>query len=276
MVKRIVSAAIAAGVSRQAYDALTAVGRAERWQRMNHRGEAVTLAQGPAVSAGSLAGVATAPGLSVPVRIASGVAIGGAAALGMLDDLTGATDVKGLRGHLGALRRGEVTTGTIKLLGLGATGLVAGAMARRGRGGVVDAVLAGAVVAGSANLANLFDLRPGRATKVFVAASGAPLLAGGIGGAVVAGPVAAATALLPQDLSEQSMLGDTGANALGAAWGVSMAASLRRPALAATVLGLVGLTVASERVSFSDVIEQTPVLRALDDWGRRPSLHEEA
>jgi len=276
VLKRIVSAAIAAGVSRRAYDALTAGERAARWQRTNHRGDVVTLAQGPAVSLGSLAGVATAPGLPGSVRLASGFAIGGAAALGMVDDLAGATEVKGLRGHLGALRRGEVTTGTIKLVGLGATGLVAGAMARRGRGGVVDAVLSGAVIAGSANLANLFDLRPGRATKVFVAASAVPLLTTGVGGAVVTGPVAAATALLPQDLAEQSMLGDTGANALGAAWGVCVAASLRRPALAATLLGLVGLTVVSERVSFSDVIERTPVLRALDELGRLTSPPEEA
>ncbi len=276
MLKRIVSAAIAASVSRRAYNALTAGDSAARWQRTNHRGDVLTLAQGPAVSVGSLAGVATAPGLSGSVRLASGVAIGGAAALGMLDDLAGATEIKGLRGHLGALRRGEVTTGTIKLLGLGATGLVAGTLARRGRGGAVDAVLAGAVIAGSANLANLFDLRPGRATKVFVAASGAPLLTSGVGGAVVTGPVAAATAMLVEDLSEQSMLGDTGANALGAAWGVSMAASLRRPALAATLLGLVGLTIVSERVSFSDVIEQTPILRALDDLGRLPSPPDEA
>ena len=119
------------------------------------------------------------------MRAASTLAVGGAAALGMIDDLTGATDVKGLRGHLGALRRGEVTTGTVKLVGLGATGLVAGAVARRGRGGWVDAVLAGAVVAGSANLANLFDLRPGRATKVFLAASAAPVLGGGSAGAVL-------------------------------------------------------------------------------------------
>lgn len=271
MIGRVLSAALATLVSKTVYTRLSGGSSAERWQRINHRGETVTLAQGPAVSLGSMAGIVTAPGISRSVRFASALAVGGASVLGIVDDLSGVTDIKGLRGHLGALRSGEVTTGTVKLVGLGATGLVAGALARRGRGGPLDAMLAGAVVAGSANLANLFDLRPGRATKVFLAASAAPMLSGSAAGVVVAGPVSAATALLPDDLGERSMLGDTGANALGAAWGVSLAATLSRPALLVTVATLAGLTVASERVSFTQVIETTPVLRVLDGMGRRPS-----
>lgn len=270
MIGRVLSAAAAAAVSRTAYDALRTGPTAARWQRTNHRGEPVTLAQGPAVALGSLVGGVTAPGLPLAQRAASTMAIGGASALGMVDDLTGATDVKGLRGHLGALRNGEVTTGTVKLFGLAATGLAAGALARRGRGGVVDALLAGAVVAGSANLANLLDLRPGRATKAFVAVSVASLASDRTSGSVLAGPTGAALALLPEDLAERSMLGDTGANALGAAWGVAAASDMSRSALAATLTALVGLTVASERVSFSEVIERTPVLRDLDRLGRRP------
>jgi hypothetical protein len=179
--------------------------------------------------------------------------------------------VKGLRGHLGALRDGEVTTGTMKLVGLAATGLVAGAAARRGRGGLVDAVLAGGVVAGSANLANLFDLRPGRASKVFLAASTGPLVGGGTFGDVVAAPSGATAAMLGDDLGERSMLGDTGANALGAAWGVGAASVMSRGGLAVTLAGLVAMTVLSERVSYSEVIERTAPLRFLDGLGRRRS-----
>jgi hypothetical protein len=198
------------------------------------------------------------------------LAVGGASALGALDDLAGDTAVKGLRGHLGALRHGQVTTGALKLGGLAAVGLVSGTLARRGRGGVPDAVLAGMLVAGAANLANLFDLRPGRATKVYLAASAPAALAPGLPGAVVAAPTGAATALLADDLGERAMLGDTGANALGAAWGVAAASALSRTGLLAAVGTVAGLTLASERVSFSRVIESTPGLRELDALGRRP------
>ena len=133
------------------------------------------------------------------------------------------------------------------------------------------------LIAGGANLLNLFDLRPGRAIKVTILAGG--LLAAAPGdrsgqaaspAELAAAPVAAAIALLADDLGERAMLGDAGANAVGAMLGVA-ATALPRPARAAVLAGIVGLTAASERVSFTKVIERTPTLRWLDLLGRRPA-----
>jgi len=64
------------------------------------------------------------------------------------------------------------------------------------------------------------------------------------------------------------MLGDCGANALGAMLGAA-AAGLPRPARIILLAGITALTAASEKVSFTKVIEQRPALRRLDMLGRR-------
>jgi hypothetical protein len=246
-------------------------GGPKAWSRTNHRGEPVTLLEGPAVAAGALAGVLAQAGLrsttgSAGWRPAAAMAVGGAgaAAFGAYDDLAGSGDRRGFRGHLGALRHGEVTSGAVKLGGIGATGIVCATLAG---GSPVDVVLNAGLIAGSANLVNLFDLRPGRALKVVVA-SGALITSGGAAGTVP--PLAAALALLPEDLGERAMLGDCGANALGAMVGVA-AAGLPRPVRIALLAGIAGLTAASEKVSFTKVIERTPVLHWLDMLGRSPA-----
>ncbi len=264
------SAAAAAGAARLAYSALNRrpPGDPKAWSRTNHRGEPVTLLEGPAVAAGAITGVL---GLAVlrsrtgsagwRSAAAAAVAGAGAAAFGAYDDLAGSGDRRGFRGHLGALRHGEVTTGAVKLGGIGATGIVCAALAG---GSPADVVLNAGLVAGGANLLNLFDLRPGRAVKVAVA-SGALVATGGAVGTVP--PLAAAAALLPEDLGERAMLGDCGANALGAMLGAA-AAGLPRPARIALLAGITALTAASEKVSFTKVIERTPALRWLDTLGR--------
>jgi len=267
--------ATAAGAARLAYSAVNRrpPGGPKLWSRTNHRGEPVTLLEGPAVAAGAIvgvlaqAGLASLTGASGPRRAtatAMALAGAGAAAFGAYDDLAGSGDRRGFRGHLGALRHGEVTTGAVKLGGIGATGIVSAALAG---GSPADVVINAGLVAGGANLLNLFDLRPGRAIKV-AAASGT--LIGAAGQDSVAAPLGAALALLPEDLGERAMLGDAGANALGAMLGAS-AAGLPRPARIALLAGIAGLTAASEKVSFTKVIERTPALRWLDMLGRRPA-----
>ncbi len=84
-------------------------------------------------------------------------------------------------------------------------------------------------------------------------------------------PLGAALALLPEDLGERAMLGDAGANALGALLGAT-AAGLSRPVRIAVLAGIAGLTAASEKVSFTKVIARTPALNWLDMLGRRPAV----
>ncbi len=246
-------------------------GGAERWTRTNHRGEQISLLEGPAVAAGLTAGALVAG--QGRGALAGALATAGAGAFGLVDDLTEdtSTRTKGLRGHLGALAEGRLTTGGLKVLGIGATSLVAAAVGtRRSRsaaGWAADVAVNGALIAGTANLLNLLDLRPGRALKsaAILAAvpAGGPLAAAGTGS--VAG---AATAAWQRDLGEGDMLGDGGANALGALVGTRLALGLPRPARLAALAGVVGLTLLSEKVSFSKVIAETPWLKKLDDLGR--------
>jgi len=247
------------------------------WTRANHRGEQVTLLEGPAVATAAVACALAAPGLPARSRAALALAGAGGAAFGGYDDLKGSGDRRGFRGHLGALARGEITSGAVKLAGIGATGLAAGALAGGGGGGggsggpAVDILINAVLAAGGANLLNLFDLRPGRAIKVALAAGTALGAAAPACGFAAAAPAGAALALLPEDLGERAMLGDAGANALGGMLGAAAAAGLPRPARAAAAAAIAGLAAASEVVSFTRVINATPPLRWLDMLGRRPA-----
>ena len=150
----------------------------------------------------------------VGLRLAAVVAGSAATLAGAHDDLQGSSAHRGLRGHLVALGRGDLTTGAVKVLAIGAGGLVAGSLVERGR--CTRRLAAGLVVAGSANLANLLDLRPGRAAKAALVVAVPLAVTGGRGGVLAAAAGGAAAGLLPLDLGERVMLGDAGANALGA------------------------------------------------------------
>ena len=243
------TAGAAAVIARASYAALRRKppGGTAAWARTNHRGEPVTLLEGPAalVTAGA-----------------------GAAAFGGYDDLAGGGDQRGFRGHLGALARGEVTTGAVKIGGIGVTGVVAAAAAG---GSPADLIINAGLIAGGANLLNLFDLRPGRAIKVALAGGGLLAAASPAARPAAAAPLGAAVALLPEDLAERAMLGDAGANALGAMLGAAAALGLPRPARIAALAAITGLTAASEVVSFTAVIARTPALNWADMLGRRPS-----
>jgi hypothetical protein len=157
-----------------------------------------------------------------------------------------------------------VTSGLVKIIGVGVSALAGSMINRSARPGwVVDTMIDTALVAGTANLVNLFDLRPGRAAKIIVMMA-TPLA--GVGAAPVLG---AAIGSLPSDLAARSMMGDCGANALGAAVATVACDVAPRPARVVALLGVAALNLASERVSFTAVIARTPWLRRLDELGRR-------
>lgn len=275
-----VSALVGTLAARGALEA-QAPGGGARWTRANHRGEPVSLLEGPATAVGLLVGGVVGAS-SVRGAAAVACATAGAATFGLIDDLEEDTEhrTKGLRGHLGALAHGRLTTGGLKVLGIGATGLLAAAVAtprpRDGRRAawVLDVAVSGALIAGTANLVNLLDLRPGRALKGAALAAAPVAVLGGAGAGIAASVVGAAFGSAEADLDGRDMLGDGGANALGAALGTTAVLDASRGVRLALLAGVVGLTVASERISFTEVIARTPVLREIDAWGRRPATGE--
>lgn len=262
--RAFVAGALTVGVATGAWSALSREPAGGRWRRRNYRDREVSLLLGPAIGLGALAGVAAAGPAG---RRAALLAVSTAAVVGGYDDLYGDRHARGLGGHARALREGRVTTGMVKLVTLIGAAAVASASEHRQ---VADAALGTVLVAGGANLVNLFDLRPGRAAKVSLLAAAA-LSHGepGQGRALAVVAAGAALAALPADLGERAMLGDCGAGTLGAllGWSAGIGGSRRRRGLLAA--SVVALTMASERVSFSAVIERQPVLRALDRFGRQ-------
>jgi UDP-GlcNAc:undecaprenyl-phosphate/decaprenyl-phosphate GlcNAc-1-phosphate transferase len=197
----------------------------------------------------------------------------GVIALGLIDDTLGEHSVdgraraRGWRGHGAALLRGELSTGAVKAAG--SLGLALFALSRLG---LSDGrwLLAVAVLVLATNAFNLLDLRPGRATKAFVLlglglsiGSGSPRQLWSLG-------LFAAPALVAglYDLRERAMLGDTGANLLGALGVLWLVLVLSTTGQAIALALLLAITIYGELRSISGFIDRTPGLRQLDSFGR--------
>jgi UDP-GlcNAc:undecaprenyl-phosphate GlcNAc-1-phosphate transferase len=201
----------------------------------------------------------------------------GVLALGLIDDTLGDRPEvdrhedrpapRGWRGHGAALARGELSTGTLKAAGSLGLALLATSYQSLSDG---RWLLAAAVLVLATNAFNLLDLRPGRSTKAFVllglglglgSSDPRPLWALGLfaGPALVAGFY---------DLRERAMLGDTGANLLGALAGLWLVLTLSGTGQLVALALLGALTLYGELRSISGFVERTPGLRQLDSWGR--------
>jgi hypothetical protein len=214
---------------RQLLDAVLACGPTA----INHRGLRLPLV-GALVALG---------GGKAQTRVRAGVAA--IALLGLADDLWSGPE-RGFRAHLA---KGS-TTGMAKAVGIPLVALVTTRSLRKAT-----------VVALAANVLNQLDTRPGRALKAFLAAA-----------ALVRGPaksyVPIAVLLAPYDLREMTMLGDAGANALGALLGFGSVGKLTARGQLFAIAALAGLTAVGEARSLGELIEHTPVVSRLDRLGR--------
>jgi UDP-GlcNAc:undecaprenyl-phosphate GlcNAc-1-phosphate transferase len=199
----------------------------------------------------------------------------GVATLGLIDDtlveehagMTGPLARRGWRGHGRAALRGELSTGALKAAG--SLGLALFAMSFEGLSKPRWLLAVGVLVLAT-NAFNLLDLRPGRATKAFVLL-GAGLTLGSMDlRPLWALGLFAAPALVAglYDLRERAMLGDTGANLLGALAGLWLVLTLSGTGQLIALALLVAITIYGEIRSISAFVERMPGLRALDSWGR--------
>jgi hypothetical protein len=219
---------------------------------------------------------------------------------GVIDDAYGTAGDRGFRGHLAALAKGRMTTGALKLLGIAFVSVAAASSIVGGTAGTARELLSsreallvwfgwtialGAVIALSANLVNLMDLRPGRALKFYGLCAGVLVFGAywssmtspvetGLLAVALFGPVIAVWSF---DAKELGMLGDAGANTAGALLGFIVAWECGRTWVALVVLGvLLAANLASERWSFSAIIERSRPLSWIDRLGRPPHDHSQA
>ncbi|MBC7526689.1 MAG: hypothetical protein H7308_03980 [Chthonomonadaceae bacterium] len=189
--------------------------------------------------------------------------------LGLLDDVRGTKEFKGVRGHLRALfTQRKLTTGLIKAVG----GLLLAAWIslRLSPASPIEFSLNLLLIALSANAFNLLDLRPGRACAVFLFCSTLLLVflvthpALGTVMPLILFVIPAFRAWL-SDAQAKVMLGDTGSNLLGAAFGLALASSVLPLSVKALFVGfLIAFHLFAERFSLTKLIEENRFLRLLD------------
>jgi UDP-GlcNAc:undecaprenyl-phosphate/decaprenyl-phosphate GlcNAc-1-phosphate transferase len=246
----------------------------------NYRGAMVAFPAGLAAVAASLIALGPAaiadhasdgdvwPAIGAPVGIVGmALYVLGVAVLGLIDDLIGAGDERGWRGHARATAAGGFSPGLLKAAGGAGLALfvLAGSALDTG-----DYLLAAAVLVLATNFFNLLDLRPGRSLKAFALLGAAltigsmdldPLWALGL----FVGPL---LVLMPFDVRERGMLGDTGSNVAGAVAGLWLILTLDTTGQLVALAVIGTATIYGEFRSISRLIDRTPGLRHLDSLGR--------
>lgn len=194
--------------------------------------------------------------------------------IGFIDDVFSIDEIRGFKGHLGELSKGILTTGMLKaILGL-ALALIISSFTQ---GSVVDILSATFVIGLSMNAFNLLDVRPGRALKVYILMMVILIIIPVVSNMIIfpaywhliGAVISPAIILLFDDLSKQSMIGDTGANVLGALAGYAIISTFTGNVRIAILALLLIFNFIADKWSLTKMIESQPVLNKLDNLGRK-------
>jgi UDP-GlcNAc:undecaprenyl-phosphate GlcNAc-1-phosphate transferase len=187
--------------------------------------------------------------------------------LGFIDDMLGRRDTTGLKGHLGALIKGRLTTGGLKALGGGILAFYIALFISADWGSIILNTL---LIALTANFINLLDLRPGRAVKGMLLVLAVLTVAAfpSMNWVLVLPLLGAVVFYFPRDLKARVMMGDAGSNVLGLALGFWAASSLSLLSRIIMLALLVAIHWYTERRSLTETIDKVKILRTIDQLGR--------
>jgi UDP-N-acetylmuramyl pentapeptide phosphotransferase/UDP-N-acetylglucosamine-1-phosphate transferase len=194
------------------------------------------------------------------------LAMAGYTCLGLMDDFWGSGSCRGLAGHMKKLMGGRMTTGSLKAMAGGAIALFVSST--YGPWALIP--LNTLLLALSVNMINLLDLRPGRAGKCYLALAVifAALFPSRPEMAFTALTAGSLLAYLPLDLKARAMMGDAGANALGAALGLTAIWLFDVRTKLLYLAALLLLHAVAEKYSLTRIIASNRMLDYLDKLGR--------
>lgn len=187
--------------------------------------------------------------------------------VGLMDDLIGDEKIKGFKGHIKYLLKGYISTGIIKA-GIGFIGALIVSILISNT--ITEIIINILIIVLFTNLVNLFDLRPGRAIKVFILMSIILLYTSNIKeyNFLLYSFYGILLVYLPLDLKGKAMMGDVGSNVLGATLGMFCCLTHSLFWKYVYVLVLIFIHIMAEKISFSRAIKKNKILNFIDNIGR--------
>lgn len=188
--------------------------------------------------------------------------------IGTYDDLFGEKKIKGLKGHIKAFFNYKITSGFLKAVTGGLVALFLGFYLGKN---IINSLIHFLLILLMINALNLFDLRPGRAAKVFfllffVLSISTAFLAESNPALIVIGIM---IIVFFQDVHAKIMIGDSGANLLGLHLGIWYSLYLPVQLQLVLIIMLAYLHYYAERKSLSYFIEKNKLLKKIDLLGQK-------